>query len=245
MPPQSGADAPRCPGCLRLNKDLRHLKPVCASLYPGSNWKRLGTAGDRPAVYLPHLSELAAEKHVFCPKRAGPILFVTGGSRCRHRTWHVTSIPATRGEHPHRGKGRVALPQAVRYLPGRGSRSRPAAHAHAGTAAPSRPTAPALASPLRAGGGPAPSSLSSPPPPHARRVGPGRPPGGKSGSSRLSLALARRAGLHRRCAPPRGGPARFPPPFPRRGVVRLAVWRSRRSGAVAGLGQGNGGLSLG
>lgn len=92
---------------------------------------------------------------------------------------------------------------------------------------------------------PPPRRSPPPPPPHARRVGPGRPPGGKSGSSRLSLALARRAGLHRRCAPPRGGPARFPPPFPRRGVVRLAVWRSRRSGAVAGLGQGNGGLSLG
>lgn len=113
MQPQSGTDAPHSPGCLRVNKDLRHLKPVCASLYPGSNWKRLGTAGDRPAVYLPHLSELAAEEHVFCPKRAGPFLFVTDGSRCRHRTWHVTSIPATRGEYPHCGEGRVGLPQAV------------------------------------------------------------------------------------------------------------------------------------
>lgn len=80
MQPQPGTDVLPL-GCLRVNKGSLALKgpspkPVCASLFPGSNWRCLGTAGDMPAVHLLHLKELAAEKHVFCPKRAAPFFLL-------------------------------------------------------------------------------------------------------------------------------------------------------------------------
>lgn len=101
------------PGHLRVTKGplaLRHrlANQFVPPFFQEATGSVMGTAGNMPPVYRLHLNGLAAEKHVFCPKKAAPFLLL-GAEVPLHAV-------------PTGGTGRTVRPHRKRLPAGGGSR---------------------------------------------------------------------------------------------------------------------------